>query len=215
MWTWLNDATRCLSKLCLYCLHCSCDTNRAKNAALSLLPIIGWMKNYNIKEWLLGDIVSGFSTGLVAVLQGIMFNIHSLAKIIFEEFVNSVIQKYILKRNMYTTSLDYFVSGLAFSLLASLPPGYGLYTAFFPAIIYFFLGTSRHLSVGAWYVYIYMAHHFFFFKLLNKTMIIGICCTKKKNYFSTSISKFNSMPLKTFYTTFFFQFICAHNITEG
>uniref|UniRef100_A0A8C1CZI5 Solute carrier family 26 member 3 n=1 Tax=Cyprinus carpio carpio TaxID=630221 RepID=A0A8C1CZI5_CYPCA len=64
-------------------------------------------------------------------------------------FVISVIQKYILKRNTYTTSLDYFVSGLAFSLLASLPPGYGLYTAFFPAIIYFFLGTSRHLSVGA------------------------------------------------------------------
>uniref|UniRef100_A0A8C2GKZ6 Solute carrier family 26 member 3 n=1 Tax=Cyprinus carpio TaxID=7962 RepID=A0A8C2GKZ6_CYPCA len=85
-----------------------CDTNRAKNAARSLLPIIGWIKNYNIKEWLLGDIVSGISTGLVAVLQG-----------------------------------------LAFSLLASLPPGYGLYTAFFPAIIYFFLGTSRHLSVGA------------------------------------------------------------------
>ncbi|KTG05036.1 hypothetical protein cypCar_00010404 [Cyprinus carpio] len=66
------------------------------------------MKNYKIKQWLLGDIVSGISTGLVAVLQG-----------------------------------------LAFSLLASLPPGYGLYTAFFPAIIYFFLGTSRHLSVGA------------------------------------------------------------------
>uniref|UniRef100_A0A8C2EPN1 Solute carrier family 26 member 3 n=1 Tax=Cyprinus carpio TaxID=7962 RepID=A0A8C2EPN1_CYPCA len=86
----------------------TCDTNRAKNAARSLLPIIGWIKNYNIKEWLLGDIVSGISTGLVAVLQG-----------------------------------------LAFSLLASLPPGYGLYTAFFPAIIYFFLGTSRHLSVGA------------------------------------------------------------------
>jgi len=33
------------------------------NAALSFLPIIGWMKNYNIKEWLLVDIVSGISTG--------------------------------------------------------------------------------------------------------------------------------------------------------
>uniref|UniRef100_A0A8C2A7J1 Solute carrier family 26 member 3 n=1 Tax=Cyprinus carpio TaxID=7962 RepID=A0A8C2A7J1_CYPCA len=104
----INRTRKTLRKLCLYCLHCSCDTNRAKNAARSLLPIIGWIKNYNIKEWLLGDIVSGISTGLVAVLQG-----------------------------------------LAFSLLASLPPGYGLYTAFFPAIIYFFLGTSRHLSVGA------------------------------------------------------------------
>uniref|UniRef100_A0A8C7J2N2 Solute carrier family 26 member 3 n=1 Tax=Oncorhynchus kisutch TaxID=8019 RepID=A0A8C7J2N2_ONCKI len=61
-----------------------------------------------LKEWLLSDIVSGVSTGLVAVLQG-----------------------------------------LAYSLLASLPPWYGLFTAFFPVIVYFFLGTSRHISVGA------------------------------------------------------------------
>uniref|UniRef100_A0A4W4DSD9 STAS domain-containing protein n=1 Tax=Electrophorus electricus TaxID=8005 RepID=A0A4W4DSD9_ELEEL len=78
------------------------------NALLSLLPIIAWMKIYRLKEWLLGDVVSGVSTGLVAVLQG-----------------------------------------LAYSLLASLPAWYGLYAAFFPVIIYFFLGTSRHISVGA------------------------------------------------------------------
>ncbi|KAL7882681.1 hypothetical protein SRHO_G00003390 [Serrasalmus rhombeus] len=84
-----------------------CDSQRVKNAALSLLPVIGWMKIYRFREWLFNDIVSGISTGLVAVLQG-----------------------------------------LAFALLARLPPGYGLYTAFFPAMVYFFLGTSRHLSVG-------------------------------------------------------------------
>ncbi|KAF3859634.1 hypothetical protein F7725_022033 [Dissostichus mawsoni] len=54
----------------------------------------------------LTDIVSGVSTGLVAVLQGV-----------------------------------------AYCLLASLPPWYGLFSAFFPVIIYFFLGTSRHISV--------------------------------------------------------------------
>ncbi|XP_042560963.1 chloride anion exchanger-like isoform X1 [Clupea harengus] len=86
----------------------TCDSKRVKNAALSLLPIIGWMRIYRVKEWLLNDVVSGVSTGLVAVLQG-----------------------------------------LAFSLLASLPPSYGLYTAFFPVIMYFFLGTSRHISVGS------------------------------------------------------------------
>uniref|UniRef100_A0A8C8K8R0 STAS domain-containing protein n=1 Tax=Oncorhynchus tshawytscha TaxID=74940 RepID=A0A8C8K8R0_ONCTS len=90
------------------CVNCSCDLKRAKNAALSLLPFIGWMRIYQLKEWLLSDIVSGVSTGLVAVLQG-----------------------------------------LAYSLLASLPPWYGLFTAFFPVIVYFFLGTSRHISVGA------------------------------------------------------------------
>ncbi|XP_068443139.1 chloride anion exchanger-like [Clinocottus analis] len=84
------------------------DLKRAKNAALSLLPVIGWMKIYRVREWLLGDVVSGISTGLVAIMQG-----------------------------------------LAFSLMASLPPSYGLYTAFFPMLIYFFLGTSRHISVGA------------------------------------------------------------------
>uniref|UniRef100_A0A3Q2CWS9 STAS domain-containing protein n=1 Tax=Cyprinodon variegatus TaxID=28743 RepID=A0A3Q2CWS9_CYPVA len=85
----------------------SCDAKRAKNAALSLLPVIGWMKIYKVKEWLLSDVVSGISTGLVAVLQG-----------------------------------------LAYCLLASLPPWYGLFAAFFPVVIYFFLGTSRHISVG-------------------------------------------------------------------
>ncbi|XP_029115336.1 solute carrier family 26 member 3 [Scleropages formosus] len=86
----------------------TCDTQRVKKTVCSLLPIIGWLRIYNIKKWLLGDIVSGISTGLVAVLQG-----------------------------------------LAYCLLASLPPRYGLFTAFFPVIIYFFLGTSRHISVGA------------------------------------------------------------------
>lgn len=52
-----------------YCFA-SCTSERAKNAAVSLLPIIGWIKVYPIKEWLLNDIVSGVSTGLVAVLQG-------------------------------------------------------------------------------------------------------------------------------------------------
>ncbi|KAJ0037058.1 hypothetical protein NL108_018119, partial [Boleophthalmus pectinirostris] len=37
---------------------------------------------------------------------------------------------------------------LAYCLLASLPPWYGLFSAFFPVVIYFFLGTSRHISVG-------------------------------------------------------------------
>ncbi|XP_070710344.1 chloride anion exchanger-like [Pempheris klunzingeri] len=66
------------------------------------------MRIYRVREWLLGDVVSGISTGLVAIMQG-----------------------------------------LAFALLASLPPSYGLYTAFFPVLVYFFLGTSRHISVGS------------------------------------------------------------------
>ncbi|XP_004839709.1 chloride anion exchanger [Heterocephalus glaber] len=86
---------------------CSCSTQKAKRIALSLLPIAAWLPAYRLKEWLLSDIVSGISTGLVAVLQG-----------------------------------------LAFALLVTIPPRYGLYAAFFPVLTYFLLGTSKHISVG-------------------------------------------------------------------
>uniref|UniRef100_A0A803VJ08 Solute carrier family 26 member 4 n=1 Tax=Ficedula albicollis TaxID=59894 RepID=A0A803VJ08_FICAL len=66
-----------------------------------------WLPNYRVKEWLISDIISGLSTGLVATLQG-----------------------------------------LAYALLVAVPVGYGLYSAFFPILTYFFLGTSRHISVG-------------------------------------------------------------------
>lgn len=48
------------------------------------------------------------------------------------------------------------VSGLAYCLLASLPPWYGLFSAFFPVVTYFFLGTSRHISVGKTGLYIHI-----------------------------------------------------------
>lgn len=38
--------------------------------------------------------------------------------------------------------------GMAYSIVAGLPPVYGLYAAAFPPFIYAMLGTSRHLSLG-------------------------------------------------------------------
>lgn len=38
--------------------------------------------------------------------------------------------------------------GLTYAALANLPPIYGLYTAFFPLLVYVLLGSSKHLSVG-------------------------------------------------------------------
>ncbi|CAH2275781.1 chloride anion exchanger [Pelobates cultripes] len=84
-----------------------CSPEKAKRIAFTFFPIASWLPMYQIKAWLVSDIVSGISTGLVAVLQG-----------------------------------------LAFALLVNVPPGYGLYAAFFPVIIYFFFGTSKHISVG-------------------------------------------------------------------
>ncbi|OCT87302.1 chloride anion exchanger [Xenopus laevis] len=84
-----------------------CSGEKAKRIAYTFFPIASWLPIYRVKEWILGDIVSGISTGLVAVLQG-----------------------------------------LAYALLVNVSPGYGLYAAFFPVIIYFFFGTSKHISVG-------------------------------------------------------------------
>jgi len=38
--------------------------------------------------------------------------------------------------------------GIAYALIAGLPPIYGLYTAMIPQVVYAFLGTSRQLSIG-------------------------------------------------------------------
>uniref|UniRef100_A0A3B1IZR8 Solute carrier family 26 member 4 n=1 Tax=Astyanax mexicanus TaxID=7994 RepID=A0A3B1IZR8_ASTMX len=47
-----------------------------------------------------------------------------------------------------STGLACCLQGLAYALLVYVGPVYGLYAAFFPVLPYFFLGTSRHLSVG-------------------------------------------------------------------
>ncbi|KAG7320373.1 hypothetical protein KOW79_016226 [Hemibagrus wyckioides] len=47
-----------------------------------------------------------------------------------------------------STGLVCCLQGLAYALLVSVSPVYGLYAAFFPILTYFFLGTSRHISVG-------------------------------------------------------------------
>ncbi|XP_074051261.1 chloride anion exchanger isoform X2 [Macrotis lagotis] len=104
---------------------CRCSSQKAKKFALSLFPIASWLPSYRLKEWLLSDIVSGISTGLVAVLQG-----------------------------------------MAFALLVDISPIYGLYAAFFPVIVYFFFGTSRHISVGP-------------FPILS--MMVGAVVVKKAN----------------------------------
>ncbi|XP_027865209.1 sulfate transporter [Xiphophorus couchianus] len=87
--------------------HCSCSPEKAKSKILSFVPILQWLPHYKLKDWILGDIMSGLIVGILLVPQSI-----------------------------------------AYSLLASQDPIYGLYTSFFSSIIYAILGSSRHISVG-------------------------------------------------------------------
>ncbi|XP_048409654.1 chloride anion exchanger-like [Stegostoma tigrinum] len=54
-------------------IYFRCSTAKAKKVFYTFLPIASWLPGYNVKEWLPSDLVSGVSTGLVSVLQGLAF----------------------------------------------------------------------------------------------------------------------------------------------
>ncbi|XP_073252722.1 prestin-like [Porites lutea] len=67
--------------------------------------------------------------------------------------------KYSIKENLVkdlsgglTVGIMHIPQGLAFAMLASLPPVTGLYTAIIPVLLYMIMGTSRTLSVGSFAV---------------------------------------------------------------
>ncbi|XP_067131201.1 sulfate transporter-like isoform X2 [Centruroides vittatus] len=67
--------------------------------------------------------------------------------------------RYPLKKYLLSDIMTGFIlavlqipQGMAYALLARVEPVYGLYVSFFPVMVYFLMGTSRHVSIGTFSV---------------------------------------------------------------
>ncbi|XP_039976313.1 sulfate transporter isoform X2 [Xiphias gladius] len=55
--------------------HCSCTPKKAKSKILGFFPILKWLPRYKLRDWLLGDVMSGLIVGILLVPQAIAYSL--------------------------------------------------------------------------------------------------------------------------------------------
>lgn len=91
---------------------------------------------------------------------------------------------------------------MGYALLANVPAVLGIYTAFFPVLIYCIFGTSRHNSMGKWVVWLYQIISRAFtliWLLLQIFLLIFLCKWKSEDNssFSSDLNFFENLLFNT------------------
>lgn len=134
------------------------------NAIIDRFPIIRCIREYDIRNNTIGDLIAGLTVAVMHIPQGTVFLSIKLRE---------SSQYFCLGfQTVFSCVHGVFLSGIAYGVLANLAPVYGkviafslmksivskipcclfrnagLYVSFFPVIIYMIFGTCPHLSVG-------------------------------------------------------------------
>ncbi|XP_051927998.1 sulfate transporter [Hippocampus zosterae] len=55
--------------------NCSCSPQKIKSKILGFVPILRWLPHYQLRDWLLGDVMSGLIVGILLVPQSIAYSL--------------------------------------------------------------------------------------------------------------------------------------------
>lgn len=97
------------------------DRRDAGNYLISLFPFLSWIGSYNV-IWLVGDLIAGKRL-LLCDSQRLIVSGITIGAVVVPQ-------------------------GMAYAVLANLPPQFGLYTSFMGVLIYWFFATSKDITIG-------------------------------------------------------------------
>lgn len=108
----------------------------------SMFPICTWLSQYSVKNDLFADVISGCTVAIMHIPQG-------------KKKREKMTEKCVEKGAKFLLIVFFYCiifTGMGYAMLANIPPIIGIYTAFFPVLIYFIFGTSKHNSMGTFAV---------------------------------------------------------------